>query len=199
VSELQQNRYDQLLRRIGDLKGAGSKVSEVLEDLFPTIEVENVPSELLALSGWRLAWQSTERPASVGDQSASQMFNPADSGVIMSVTLIGLRVSVTGNFVQMQIVDTPLTTASTNGLFRDSRFGVPRSTVAEFRSEDGVPTGGGPRLLVTSGQLLLLDPNGIAVLTPGSGLQVGTVNLNTQLTVNYFWRERVAEPSELNF
>jgi len=199
TNELQQTRYDRLVRRVGGIIGPGSKVAEALAELFPVIDVENIPPELLALAGWNLAWQSTQRPAAVGETSTSEMFNPADSGTIMTITQVGIRVSITGNFVQMELTDTPLTTAATRGLFRDARAGIGRSTVAEFRSDDDIAVGGGPRLLATSLQLLITDPNGIAVLTPGIGLRVGTQNLNTQLTVNYFWRERVAEASELNF
>ncbi len=45
--ELQQNRYDQLIRRVGGIIGPGSKVVEALGELFPVIDVENVPGELL--------------------------------------------------------------------------------------------------------------------------------------------------------
>ena len=39
MSQLQQSRYDQLLRRVGDLKGPGSKVNDVLHELFPMFDL----------------------------------------------------------------------------------------------------------------------------------------------------------------
>jgi len=63
VTELQQNRYDQLLRRVGDLKGPGSKVNDVLQELFPTIDVENVPGELLFLMGTHIGLGVLPSPA----------------------------------------------------------------------------------------------------------------------------------------
>lgn len=196
--DLQQARYDQMIRRVGALYGGGSKVVEVLPELFPVIEVENTTPELLALTGWRMAWQSTERPPSVGDRSVSQLFNPAGSGQIVSVTTFTVRSSV-DSFIQVEIqavqIGTPV-----SGLYRDSRFGVPRSTAAQVSSVDGPVVGGGLRLLVTgAADFTIRDDNGIVVLAPGSGLTIGTTATNTTMGVNYFWRERPAQASELLF
>jgi len=200
MTELQIGRYDQLLRRVGDLKGPGSKVSDVLAEVFPTFDLENVPMELLALGGWRPAWQSTERPAQATQVSASQLQNPAGSGKIAVITTLQLRID-SATFIQVQISATTFGTPVA-GLFRDSRFGVPRSTTMLASSADNVTVGGGLRLRVVPdppGQYTFHDPNGIAVITPGTNLDCGTVNINRLMTVNYWWRERQAEPSELKF
>lgn len=196
--DLQQARYDQLVRRVGALYGGGSKVVEVLPEVFPVLELEDTTPELLALSGWRMAWQSTERLSAVGNNSSSQIFNPAASGQIVAVTQVTLRTDKATN-VQMELTTTQ-TGAPISGLFRDSRFGVPRSTVAQVSTIDGGAIGGGARIFMPIDvNFVLRDDNGVVILTPGTGLDVGTVNTQIRLLVNYFWRERQAQESELNF
>jgi hypothetical protein len=195
--DLQQARYDQLVRRVGALYGGGSKVTEVLAELFPVLEVENTTPELLALTGWRTAWQVTQRLATAGNESTSQLFNPAGSGHLVAVTQLIMRTSVAGE-VDFELDNTALA-AGVAGLYRDGRYGVPRSTVAIASSLDGGATGGGPRLFIGTSDTVLRDDNGIVVLSPGTGLNIGTVGTQLRLTVNYFWRERPASPSELLF
>lgn len=197
--DLQQARYDQLVRRVGALYGGGSKVVEVLPEVFPVLELENTTPELLALSGWRLAWQSTERPADAVNNSASQLRNPAGSGMIIAVTQLGLRAAGADTKIQGEISTTVFGTP-VPGLYRDSRFGTPRNTTGQVATAVGIPVGGGLRWATTVNiQDRIEDINGIVVLTPGSNLNLGTVNDNITLTVNYFWRERLAQESELNF
>ncbi len=196
--DLQQARYDQLVRRVGALYGGGSKVVEVLPELFPVIEVENTTPELIALSGWRTAWQSTTRPRDVGAVSTSQLSNPAGSGVIVSVTQVMIQVDL-DTAVQSEIgnviIGTPV-----SGLWRDGRFGVPRNSTAQASSADGVAVGGGLRLQMATGEeFSLRDDNGIVVLSPGTTLDVATTSFNIVMTVNYWWRERLAQTSELLF
>lgn len=196
--DLQTARYDQLVRRVGALYGGGSKVVEVLPELFPVIEVEDTTPELLALTGWRTAWQVTSRLSGVGNESSSQLFNPVGSGFLISVTQIIIQLAALGS-VDVELQGTALA-AGVPGLYRDGRFGVPRSTVAIVSSLDGGTTGGGLRfLLAANTQFPIRDDNGICVLAPGTGLNIGTVQTNVTLVVNYFWRERPAQPSEINF
>lgn len=197
-NELQQTRYDQLVRRVGGIIGPGSKVGEALSDLFPVLDVENQPPELLALAGWRTAWQSTERTSGVGNDSTSQLFNPVDSGHLVAVTQVHIRTG-SATSIDIEIQNTALA-AGTPGLYRDGRYGVPRRTVAVASSLDGGTTGGGLRIFAESSvPFSLRDDNGLVVLSPGTGLNIGTVAQNIALLVNYFWRERPAERSELFF
>ena len=196
--DLQTARYDQLVRRVGALYGGGSKVTEVLAELFPVLEVEDTTPELLALTGWRTAWQSTSRPPNVATASTSQLRNPVGSGIIAAVTLLGIQ-TVTAIAVQAQIT-TALIGTPVSGLFRDSRFGVPRSTVCQVSSADGPIIGGGMRFITEANvNIFLRDDNGIVILTPGTELSVSSTGFNIDMTLNYFWRERAAAPSELLF
>ena len=199
MAELQQNRYDQLIRRVGGIIGVGSMVSEAIGELFPMLEVENTTPEILALSGWRTAWQSTERPAAGAAVSSSQLFNPVDSGVLVAVSSLAINCNP-GTLVDMSILTTQIGGTPVRGLFRDSRFGGLRETTATTEHADGVPAGGGGRIRAsTNVYTRLLDDNGIVVLAPGTGLALSTAANNILMTVTYFWRERPAEPSELSF
>ncbi len=196
--DLQQARYDQLVRRVGALYGGGSKVTEVLAELFPVLEVENTTPELLALTGWRTAWQSTEQPPTVAEVSASQLRNPVGSGQLIAVTRIDLR-STTSTMVQAEISTATFGTPIP-GLFRDSRFGTPRQTTAQVASATNVVIGGGLRIrLESADNHSLRDDNGIVVLTPGTNLDIGTTVTNLTFTVTYWWRERIAQQSEILF
>ena len=197
--DLQQARYDQLVRRVGGLYGGGSKVTEVLPEMFPVLELEHTTPELIALSGWRTAWQSTERPANVGGTTRSQLSNPPGSNVIAAVTMI-IIAGDTSSVIQSQLETVSIGGTPVRGLFRDGRFGVPRNTALTVESVDGGTVGGGLRLQIPAGeQVFLRDDNGIVVLTPGTRLTIGTVVFNVRMTINYFWRERVALDSEINF
>ena len=197
--DLQTARYDQLIRRVGGLYGGGSKVVEALPELFPVLELENTTPELMALTGWRTAWQSTERPASAMNNSASNLLNPANSGIIAVVTQLVLRTNVPGTVVQMETNVSAIGGAAVSGLFRDTRFGAVRSTACQVASVDNQAVGGGLRIALQAEDTYIRDDNGIAVLTPLTSLRIGTQSDNTILTVNYWWRERPALESELNF
>jgi len=199
TSELQTDRYSQMVRRVGAMIGPGGRVVEVLTELFPVIELEGTTPEILALGGWRTAWQSTERPAAPGMVSRSQLFNPADSGIIAAVTQVWWRSAIAGA-IQMAIENAQIGGTPVRGLFRDARFGGNRETSLTVEAVDAGAVGGGfffrdPGAVNTQ----MRDDNGIVVLLPGSGLSVGAGAQNSQLTVNYFWRERSAEQSEINF
>lgn len=197
--DLQQARYDQLVRRVGALYGGGSKVVEVLPEVFPVLELEDTTPELLALSGWRIAWQNIIQNAVLLETSATQLSNPVGSGIIAAVTQLMIRTDTTTS-VQMLVTDTLFTSPAIRGLFRDGRLGGNRNTALELRSDSNIATGAGIRFRsIGNGPESIRDDNGLVVLPPGTAFQVGTVDDNIQLETNFFWRERTAQESELNF
>jgi len=195
---IQQNRYDQLIRRVAGIVGPGSKVSNAIGDLFPMIDVENVPGELLALMGTRLAWMGTNQPAFAGLVNITQLFNPADSGHLITVTRIDVA-SQSTQLIVMGLV-TVEQTALGGEQFRDGRFELATPPVGQVRI--GTQVAPGPvnwQFLVGAfNPHIVQEDNGICVLPPGVGLQITTANQNTSLFTGYLWRERPAEQSELN-
>lgn len=199
--EVQQNRWDQLVRRVSGSIGPGSRASETISEVFPVLELEHTTPEILALSGWRTAWQSIQQNGVAGQVSAVQLSNPADSGVIAAVTqIIFIVLTQPVDDVQMELTDTLFTSAAIRGLFRDARFGGDRGTTLELRSDPNIPTGAGLRFRAfLDVQNIIRDDNGLVVLTPGTAFQIGTTGNNINFHVNYLWRERPAQESELSF
>ena len=200
-SELQQNRYDQLIRRVGGIIGPGSKVSEAISELFPMIDVENVPGELLALMGTRMVLGNTNRGQQAAEHARGQLFNPADSGTIITLTTLSAR-SDSAQLIQMGIVDTPLVTLNVTRAARDSRWDLTSAVVGQMREDNDAalePAASFVARIGTAESTIFQDPNGLAVLSPGFGFQVTTTVVNTRITLGFMWRERAAEQSELSF
>lgn len=199
-SDLQTGRYDQTIRRVGGIIGTGSKVSEVLTELFPVFDVENLPSELLFLAGWRLGMGSAVLLASAANNSQAQLFNPVGSGKLVVLT----QVMFNGNFSQEYRFDTSstaLATAVGNERIRDTRQNPLETPVAQVRSLQapaGLPAVGVIQALANVTERIL-DVNDVVVLGEGTGWNISTVTVNTDMTVCFFWRERIALQSETLF
>lgn len=200
MAELQQNRYDQLIRRVGGIIGPGSMVSEAIGELFPMLEVETNKAELQALSGSGIAWGSVTSPPNAVENSRVQLFNPLASGKVVTLTSINMRSSGAATDTVYGILGVALTNLSAVSRFRDSRFGTTLAPVAELRQDTNV--GGTPATFrdrsSTSEYTKIDNIDGIVVLTPGFGLVISALSVNVSVLGSFIWRERVAEPSELN-
>jgi len=198
VTELQQNRYDQLLRRVGDLKGPGSKVNDVLQELFPTLDVENVPGELLLLMATRIGWAGASKAPTAGKAAGIQLFNPAGSGHLVTVSTVWLAPSSTATY-NWGTTTLPLATNTGLPKLRDTRNEGATRGVTELRtSPDAIALTSGIVRILGATTVSLNDENSFCVLAPGTGLTfVGSVDATIRATFAY--RERVAEPSELSF
>jgi len=200
-SEIQQNRYDQLIRRAGGIIGPGSKVSEVLAELFPVIDVERVPGELLALGGTFLAMGSQNLTGAVAEMATVQLFNPVGSGKLMTCSRVLASHTSTSTRVQWNIVTVPLSALSTNSRFRDSRFTGTDRPSGQVRSESlaASVTRAGQAFILEDEVLTLEDENSLFVLAPGTGWSIQMANTNQAFFVAFQWRERVVLEAELNF
>jgi len=198
VTELQQNRYDALLRRVGDLKGQGSKVSDVLTELFPTLDVENVPGELLFLMATKIGWAATSQAPAAGKRTGIQLFNPVGSGQLIAVSRVLVGVFATAS-VTWGFTTTPLATNTGIPRLRDSRAGVGPAGVSQLRtSTDAVSPSSGQVRIPANTTFDIFDVNSVCVLAPGSGVTfVGGPDVT--MSVTFYYRERIAEPSELTF
>lgn len=200
MTELQQNRYDRLLRRVGGMIGPGSMVNDVLTELFPMFDVENMPGELLRLSGTRLGMGTDTFNATVAEIPKIQLFNPVDSGLLVTLTTLVITQGVAAELVRFAFTSSALTNNIGNTPFRDTRDGIGLSTVAQVRSLSsaaGVASHFSYRSLADTA-VQFHDNNGVCVLGPGTGITIATQNTNRSLTVAFMWRERVVESSELN-
>lgn len=199
MSAINQNRYDQIIRRVMDLQGPGSKVNDVLTELFPMVDVENVPGELLLLGGTAISHGGGTIVSIVTNAPTAQLFNPADSAAL--VTLTGVRVAFTATSTVRWGTSTAVRGAAiATEVFRDTRRVPPSRPIADVRQEQVVALAAGTnqtRLLANT-PLHLEDPNGVAVLAPGSGFEIGSGTGVNTIFYSFYWRERTAEQSELN-
>lgn len=198
--EIQQTRWDRIIRRVSGSIGPGSRVSESISELFPMIDVERVPGELLVLGGTRLCHGGTRLVGSAGNRPKIQLFNPPESGHLVTVTRVFIRSSVNDN-MRLALDGAARTTDSLAARFRDARLDILKLPVAQVRSEDTATTIAAIVQLFTTADVMLdiRDENGVAVLAPGTGITAGAETLNSALNVSFFWREREALESELQF
>jgi len=198
MADLQQSRYDKLIRRVGNIVGSGAIVTETLQEVFPVFDLENVPPELLVLGGWRMAHRGTNIIAGGAQRTASQLFNPAGSGMVMVLSTVIIALG-SGDTVHIALTNTELSSTNGFGQFRDQRAGDAISDAAVGNTRIETPFIVTPlSSYLTAGftSLVLEDSRGVAVLMPGTGFTVGHATNANQLLVSYFWRERVLEPAE---
>lgn len=198
--EVQQTRWDRIIRRVSGSLGPGSRVSETISELFPMIDVENVPGELLLLGGTRLCHGGLVRAATAGNRGKIQLFNPAESGHLVTVTRVLIRSASTGP-VRLAMDAAARTNDSTAARYRDTRLGITEEPVSQLRSENTATAIAGIVQLfaIADVQLDIRDENSVAVLAPGTGISFGPDALNTEVSGSFFWREREALESELQF
>jgi len=199
TNEIQQNRYDQTMRRVTGIIGPGSKVAEVLTELFPVIDLERVPGELLILGGTDICLGAASAQGGAGDQANVTLFNPLDSGKIITVSLI-YATTPSIQTIRVAIASGAVGTRTNTERFRDTRRGFAARPVGQIATElAGTITTPNLQLrTVANAQIEIEDENSLAVLAPGSRLEVGTDTAATLILVNFFWRERAAQPAELS-
>lgn len=199
MNEIQQNRYDQLLRRVGGLIGPGAKVAEVLSELFPMFDVENLPGELYKLSGTDLAFGGVASTGGIGTFGSVDLVNPVDSGVLMTMTRAIVSLSTSGDF-RFTMSATPPTGIESSARVRDTRQGAVNAPVGQvFR--DNIAANIAQIGIIRTGANLpytFEDPNGPTILAPGTRFIFAANTTNVPITVTFFWRERAAVSSELN-
>ena len=197
--EVQQTRWDRLVRRVSGSIGPGSRVSETLSELFPVMDVERVPAELLVLGGTRMAWGGDSLGGVAAQFTKIQLFNPADSGNIVTVTHMYARIATAG-ILRVALEELERTTDAGTARYRDGRFGKDEFPVAQLRIETDASqiTQLVEIHLETDVTFPFSDQNAVAVLSPGTGIVFGPSVANISLTGSLFWRERPAEESELS-
>lgn len=199
-NEVQQTRWDRLIRRVSGSIGPGSRVSETLSELFPVLDVESVPGELLALMGTRLSIGTSAIVGAAGESGRIQVFNPEGSANLITISRAYVTVSTTQT-VRWAVSETELATSIGLQAFRDSRFLLPARPLGQIRrqSSAALTLAQGEITIPANDPFMLDDPNGVAVLAPGTGFEIGSTANATTIRVTFYWRERQAEESELQF
>ena len=197
--EVQQNRWDSLIRRVSGSIGPGSRVSETLSELFPVLDVERVPGELLVLGGTLIAQGAENRLGAGGQFAHVQLFNPAASGKLITVTQAIVTSSVAQR-IRWGNVNVALGTQTNVDRFRDTRLGLLERPVGQIRNASlaTVVQDTGAVEVLADTPLFLKDENSLAVLSPGFGFEFSAGTVATTIFLTFYWRERAAEASELS-
>jgi len=161
------------------------------------IDVENVPSELLVLSGTRLCMGTLSIAPGVADINQIMLRMPGGTGAIATIH----SVSVFASLAQRIVLGPTQNTYANPGVeaFTDGRiFG--QGTTAQVLGE-GLLVQGSTFFEIRNDSVrtdVFTPPRGFSVITPGNAFSVSCVIVNSRLTVSFLWSERVAQPSELN-
>jgi len=198
VGRIQTGRLENLIRRWASIKGPGSVLSETLGDVFPILDLENLPPELLLPAGISMVAGSVSATGDVGALAGVGIMNPANSGTILTVTKFHVKTAV------VQAISCGLrvgTTAVLNTRNLDSRAGQNFNGAARFFAF--VSTAGVLGNFIVDTQATIdrevTVPHGIVVLSPGNAFQLTASVTNTLLRATFFAYTRQAEPSELSF
>jgi len=199
TSEIQQNRYDRLLRRVAGIIGPGSKVSEVLTELFPVLDVETVPSELLILAGTNICMGGGVLAAAAGESPKMGVFNPANSNTIITIT--GFVVSTpSGNATARWGRNvTELGTIINTEIFTDTRNEINQRPVGRVAQESAVALANatGQTRILSNTPFTAKFPNDLMVLRPAIGFELGLQSTQGTIHTTFYWRERPMEASEV--
>lgn len=186
--------------------GRGAIVTTLLEDVFPTVDLFNPSPEFRALGGEHPCFGKVNRNST--DVNAVQLFNPPGSGLIAVVEEVVVNAEMATGW-HMAVTDNILSSVGPFKQFRDSRLlGNPpfAQPGLQLRSGNSVATP-----VFDANWAILQDQTdtefrfnqvdaGIAILSPGFALVIENDEdgMNHNLRVNFLWRERAAEPSELS-
>lgn len=200
MTEIQQNRWDQLVRRASNIVGGGSQVNDTLNELFPVLDVENLPPELYLLGGNRLCMGGGSIAGVVAQSPKAQLFNPAGSGMIVTITQVNLAVVSAGLIRWGPSFGVTFAAAVSTQKYVDLRNVLPDLPVTEVHQTTAAALADGTNqsraLALTNFELA--PKNGLMVLPPGMGFEIGSTATNTSFNYGFYWRERVAEPAELS-
>lgn len=196
--EVQQTRWDRIIRRVSGSVGPGSRVSETLSELFPVLDVERLPSELLLLGGTQVVVGSSRAGAVAATFPQVSILNPVDSGNLITVTSVQLF-TTSAQLIRVSITENVLPVSGAEEI-RDGRRGVAGVPVGQSLVDNNLVVGPlrGSLRLEASVPFFWFDPNDLAVLSPGTAFLISGSVVNTTLEAGWMWRERPAQESELS-
>ena len=199
MGRVQTGQFDNLIRRLYSIKGGGSELSETLGDLFPTLDLENLPIELLLLRGWHTFARHATQIAVAAQATALQLLQPDGRTSIVVVDKIVINSELGGDIsigTNLGLFPVTISTRRT-----DTRNPVLDMSNAQIGGTNNAGFGatGGLLNLAAGVDREFEVPHGLAVLGPGGAFSVVSSTVDSDLSVSFFGRERDAEPSELNF
>jgi len=199
MGRLQTARLENFIRRWGSIKGPGSVLSETLGDVFPVLDLENLTPESQLTAGWSLFSGFATVVGIAAQLTMVQVRQSLPRGSIVVVDKIIVNSELTQNVTFG--IDRALQVVIISTQARDSRNADAVSATAQIAgdADHGGASLGGILAVVAGVDRELEIPNSLAVLGPGGAFSVVSGTVNSDLTVTFFGRHRLAEPSELSF
>ncbi len=200
--EVQQTRWDRLIRRVSGSIGPGSRVSETISELFPVLDVERVPGELLLLSGTNVCHGASGATGAAGELPNVSLHNPPGSNHLITITQISVSSDLADDRVRAQLSSGVVGAQTLTERFRDGRLITPTTLpVGQVRTQSNASQLAQQIEFVLNGisATFFSDDNGLAVLSPDTNYTLSSVTVTTALRVTFWWRERPAQESELQF
>ncbi len=200
LNQINGGRWDNFLRRMFPIKEQ-SIAPVIASELVGMVIVQEWEPELFKLRDEALAIAYTEVGAVAAQLGHVQLFNPAGSASLITLEKVIFFVTVDST---LQIAYEPGIMAGSiqaASAFRDQRFSPTPNigiTIGQPRFVSSVPVIG--TATISKVQVILapsLEWKLDMVISPGQSVVVRHQTVNRLLGVTWFWRERSAEPSEL--
>ena len=198
MGRIQTGRLENFLRRWASIKGGGSVLSETLGEVFPVLDLENLTPENQVPAGWTPFFSFVNVIGVAAQLTGASIINLAGSDIIVVVDKIVINRETSGTVTIG--TQSALFASVVNTRARDTRLATSVSQ-ARIGANANVPAAElGMLLQVTAGADREFEhPSGVAILGPGTQFAVVNSTVNDNLSVSFFGRARVAEPSELSF
>jgi len=199
MGRLQTARLENFIRRWGSIKGEGSVLSETLGDVFPTLDLENLTPEAQLPAGWSLVHRFATTTGVAAQLSGVSVINPLGSGQIGVIYQALIVSEKTQNLTYG--VGLPLFTSISSFENQDTRQANifnPNLRMGGNANVGAAETGGLFRV-TGNASFILTAPIALAVLAPGGQFSIVSATVDSNLTVSFWGRVRLAEPSELSF
>lgn len=205
-NEILAPRYNSVLHKLLSMK-EGAPAPQLSSDIQAGITLESDRPEWAYLAGEMLCGQAAVKGADVANFSCIALENPQGRNALCTVDgiYIANENAVAAGF---WIILNPTTslTGAINGLARDNRWTAPLAVagtrgscrVGSFFAAALTGDLSFPIWLPSNGSIFLPCSYVMAPAIPGQAARVGVAGraINTAVTVGYFWRERILDPSE---
>lgn len=195
-NEIQVGRYNGILHKLLGMK-EGAPSPQLSGDVVPALILESERAEWAYLAGTKLMVGHASLAASVGNVGNVQCWVPSGSNVVVTIDRIYFG-CVTSKEFYISWSTVALTTQSV-AASRDSRNGIGVIIgAAHVRYQfAAAPLGTGSIMKFNAGSGFVAMMDVPFVITPGFGIIVSNTVQNSEMSVNFAYRERTLEPSEL--
>ena len=198
MGRIQTARLENFIRRWGSIKGPGSVLSETLGEVFPVLDLENLTPENQLPAGWTTFWGFVTVIGVAAQIAGASIINPDDSGQIAVIDGVIAARETTGAITIGSSL--PLFTLAAGLRVRDSRAADITGSMRIGANANVGAAATGLSIQTTAGIDRIIElPHALAVLIPGTQLEVVNSTVNDNITINFYGRVRTAESSELSF